>query len=81
MLNLQEIAKMIKTETTQFVSLKPGINPGCYLDLGLIPGVLYVSSRIGWNMKNNSSQILYINELGTWVPAIYLDVNKGIIPN
>ena len=81
MLELQEIAKMIKTETTRFVSLKPGISPDHYLDFGLVPGLFYVNSRIGWDMKNNGSQILYINELGTWVPAKYLDVNTGIIPN
>jgi len=81
MLNLQDIANNIKTETTRFVSLKPGVSTDCYLDYGLTPGIFYVNSKIGWDMKNNGSQIYYINELGTWVPAKYLDVNKGIIPN
>lgn len=46
----------------------------------LIPGIIYVFTAKGWDMKNEGKEILKIDGLG-WIPASSLEIVKGIVPN
>lgn len=47
----------------------------------IFTGNIYTWSRKGWDIKNKGSEVLYINELGKYVPSQQCKMLIGVIPN